>query len=173
MNHLIRPARKADATEILKIYTPYINNTAITFETEIPTIEEFTKRIETIQKHYPYLVCERDNQIIGYAYASQYRERSAYRYSIELSIYVDQKYRHQGIGTALYTHLFDTLQTYEFYTAYACITLPNESSIVLHQTFGFQEIGIFHHAGYKGGKWLDVIWMEKQLKKYDTPKQDK
>ena len=166
---LIRPITLADTTDILEIYSPYIKNTVITFETEIPTIEEFTARIESIKNNYPYLVCEMNGKVVGYAYASKHGERSAYRYSIDVSIYVDMNYQHNGIGKALYSHLFESLKSYDFYTAYACITLPNDKSIGLHKAFGFHEIGICHNVGYKLGEWLDVIWLEKQLKEYDTP----
>ena len=166
---LIRPITLADTTDILEIYSPYIKNTVITFETEIPTIEEFTARIESIKNNYPYLVCEMNGKVVGYAYASKHGERSAYKYSIDVSIYVDMNYQHNGIGKALYSHLFESLKSYDFYTAYACITLPNEKSINLHKAFGFHEVGTFHNVGYKMEKWLDVIWLEKQLKEYDTP----
>ena len=166
---LIRPAAQADAAGILQIYSTYIKNTVITFETEVPAIEEFTARIETIKNKYPYLVCETDGKIIGYAYASKHGERSAYKYSVDVSIYVDSDHQQKGIGTALYSNLFDTLKSYNVYTAYASITLPNEKSIRLHKAFGFHEIGICHNVGYKNGRWLDLIWLEKPLKQYDTP----
>lgn len=166
---LIRPVTTEDAKDILAIYSPYIENTVITFETEVPTIEEFTARIENIKSKYPYLVCETHGKVIGYAYASKHRERAAYKYSVDLSIYIDPDYQHKGIGKALYVRLFDALKPYDFYTAYAGITLPNEKSIGLHKALGFHEVGIFHNVGYKFGKWLDVIWLEKQLKEYDTP----
>ena len=172
MNMLIRPATLDDAPAILKIYTPYINNTVITFETEVPTIEEFKARIETIKSRYPYLVCEIDGEVIGYTYASKHRERAAYQYSIDVSVYVDSGYHHQGVGKALYTRLFELLQSYPFYTAYALITLPNEKSAGLHKLFGFHEVGIYHKVGYKFGEWLDIISLEKQLKPYDTPIQE-
>ena len=171
MELTIRPVKLSDAPEILEIYTPYIKNTPITFETQVPSLKSFQERMEKITQRYPYLVCEQEGKVVGYAYASQYRERAAYRYSIELSIYVDQSCQRQGIGKALYTQLFQQLKTYGFYTAYACITMPNENSVRLHQAFGFQKIGVFHNAGYKAGKWLDVLWMEKPLKEYGVPSQ--
>lgn len=166
---LIRPATLADAPGILEVYAPYIKDTVITFETEIPTVEEFTSRIEKIKENYPYLVCEINGKVIGYAYAAKHGERSAYKHSINVSIYVDMNYHHQGIGKALYSHLFESLKSYDFYTAYACITLPNDKSIGLHKAFGFHEVGTFHNVGYKMGKWLDVIWLEKPLKQYAPP----
>lgn len=169
MKLLIRPAEINDAQSILDIYSPYIRQTVITFETEVPTLSEFSKRVETILQNYPYLVCETSGKIVGYAYASRHRERAAYRYSTDLSIYVDMAYRHQGIGKRLYAELFKALESYPYYTAYASITLPNESSVGLHKAFGFQKIGVYHNVGYKAGKWLDVGWFEKPLKPYATP----
>ena len=166
---LIRPITLADAADILQIYSPYIENTIITFETEIPKIEEFTARIETIRQNYPYLVCEVDGKVVGYAYASRHQARSAFRYSVDVSIYVDLDYQRKGIGTALYSGLFEALKAYNYYTAYAMIALPNEKSIRLHKTFGFQETGTFHNVGYKHGRWIDVACLEKPLKPYDTP----
>ena len=166
---LIRPATLEDATAILEIYTPYIKNTAITFETEVPTIEEFTERIREIKSKYPYFVCEIDGKVVGYTYVSKHRERSAYKYSVEVSIYVDLNYHRKGIGKALYTHLFEALKKHNYYTVYSGITLPGEKSIGLHKTFGFHEIGTYHNVGYKNGRWHDVIWLEKPLKKYDKP----
>lgn len=169
MELFIRPVTPADAADILRIYTPYITGTAITFETEVPTLEAFSARIEGIRHKYPYFVCEADGVVAGYAYASKHRERAAYQYSIDVSIYVDAGYQSKGIGKTLYRHLFNALQSYPFYTAYASITLPNEKSVGLHRSFGFHEVGVYHNVGYKMGKWLDVIWLEKPLREYDTP----
>lgn len=170
---LIRPVTPADAADILRIYSPYIKNTAITFETEVPGMEEFAVKIETIKKKYPYLVCEIGGKTVGYTYAAEHGARSAYKYSVDVSIYVDLNYQHKGVGKALYANLFEALKAYEFYTAYASITVPNEKSVRLHKAFGFYEIGTCHNVGYKNGKWLDVIWLEKPLKQYGTPAAEK
>ncbi len=170
MNMLIRPVSKTDVADILAIYAPYITDTVITFETEVPTLEEFEERIEGIKKDFPYLVCEVDGRVAGYAYASKHRARSAYKYSVDVSIYVAPNYHHKGIGKALYKNLFEALNKYEYYSAYAGITLPNDKSIGLHKAFGFTEVGIYHNVGYKKGNWLDVIWLEKPLKEYGVPK---
>jgi phosphinothricin acetyltransferase len=169
MNTIIRPVSKDDAADILAIYAPYITDTVISFETKVPTLEDFSKRIEKIQNDYPYLVCEVDGKVVGYAYASKHRERAAYKYSVEVSVYVASDYHHKGIGKALYGRLFDALSEYNYYSAYAGITLPNDKSIGLHKSFGFVEVGIYHNIGYKDGKWLDVIWLEKPLKEYGIP----
>lgn len=169
MNIKIREATLIDAETILNIYAPYITDTCISFETETPTIREFTERMENFIKRYPYLVCEIDDKIVGYAYASKHRERAAYRYSADVSVYVEREYYRQGIGKALYTKLFDLLKEQGIYTVFAGITLPNKKSISLHKTFGFSEVGTYHNVGYKFGKWLDVMWLEKQLREYDKP----
>lgn len=169
MDMIIRPVSKEDAADILAIYAPYVTDTVISFETEVPTLEEFSKRIENTQKNYPYLVCELDGKVVGYAYASRHRERAAYRFSVEVSVYVALAHHHKGIGKALYERLFAALDGYNYYSAYAGITLPNEKSIGLHKSFRFTEVGIYHNIGYKDGKWLDVIWLEKPLKDYRVP----
>ena len=169
MNSIIRPLRQTDAANILAIYAPYVTDTTITFETSVPTLKEFSKRIENIQRNYPYLVCEVDGKVVGYAYASKHRERAAYQYSVEVSVYVASDYHHKGIGKELYKSLFAALDACNYYSAYAGITLPNDKSIGLHKSFGFVEVGIYHNIGYKDGKWLDVIWLEKPLKEYGIP----
>lgn len=172
MNLTIRPVSEMDVATILNIYAPYITDTVITFETEVPTIEDFTERILNIKEEYPYLVCEVEGKVVGYAYASKHRARSAYKYSVDISVYVEKSYHRKGIGKALYTELFRQLTDYDVYNAYAGITYPNEKSIGLHKTFGFKEVGIYHNVGYKDGRWLDVIWLEKQLKEYGTPQRE-
>lgn len=169
MNTMIRPVSKADAADILDIYSPYITDTVITFETEVPTIEEFAERIEYINNKLPYIVCEVEGRAVGYAYASKHRARSAYKYSVDVSIYVAPNYQNKGIGKTLYTNLFKMLNKYNYYSAYAGITLPNEKSIGLHKSFGFIEVGTYHNVGFKNGKWLDVMWLEKPLKEYGIP----
>jgi phosphinothricin acetyltransferase len=166
---IIRPVRIDDAADILAIYAPYITDTVISFETKVPTLEDFSKRIEKIQNDYPYLVCEVDGKVLGYAYASKHRERAAYRFSVEVSVYIAQEHHHKGIGKALYERLFAALDDYNYYSAFAGITLPNDKSIGIHKLFGFSEVGIYHNIGYKDGKWLDVIWLEKPLKEYGIP----
>ncbi|MCL2461258.1 MAG: GNAT family N-acetyltransferase [Defluviitaleaceae bacterium] len=165
----IRSATPADAGAILEIYAPFITGTCITFETEVPSIGEFAARIGSIAKSYPYLVSEMDGKIVGYAYASKHRERAAYRFSADVSVYVAPEYHRQGVGRALYTKLFDMLREQGIYTVFAGITLPNEKSAGLHKALGFIEVGVYHNVGYKLGKWLDVIWMGKALKEYDDP----
>lgn len=159
----IRFAQLSDAEELLRIYAPYVTDSVITFEYDVPSPIEFEKRMMDIQREYPYLVCEIDGNIAGYAYAHRHKERAAYGWNVELSIYLDHSYVGRGIGRALYTVLLKILQLQHVVNAYACITLPNEASMALHTSFGFTPVGVFSHTGYKFGKWLDVIWLEKAL----------
>ena len=168
-NEHIRIAVPGDAQEILNIYAPYITDTCISFETEVPTVEKFTERIISTIAEYPYLVYYLDNRIVGYAYASRYRERAAYKYSANVSVYVATEHHRHGIGKALYEKLFELLRSQSVYTIYAGITQPNEASMGLHKSLGFTEVGTYHNVGYKHGKWLDVTWLEKQLRDYDDP----
>lgn len=170
---IIRKAILSDAEAILGIYAPYITDTCISFETEVPAIGEFTDRIVNTMRLYPYLVCEYEGKIVGYTYASKHRERAAYKYSADVSVYVASEYQRQGIGRALYTKLFELLREQGVYTAYAGVTLPNDKSVGLLKSFGFKEVGVYHNVGYKHDKWLNVLWMEKPLMEYSVPKENK
>lgn len=109
-------------------------------------------------------MCEQNGEIIGYAYASRHGERAAYLHSADVSIYISPEYHGTGIGKALYKSLFEALYEYDYYMAYASITLPNEKSLGLHKSFGFKEVGVMHNVGYKQGKWLSLLWLEKPIK---------
>ncbi|MFI3205678.1 MAG: N-acetyltransferase family protein [Clostridia bacterium] len=163
----IRQANKNDSAEILAIYSKYIENTTISFELKVPSLEDFTKRVETISSSYPYLVYVENDKIKGYAYASKHKEREAYDYDVEVSIYLDQNCLSSGIGTELYSVLFDILPKQGFFNAYSGITVPNEKSENIHKKFGFSNIGIYEKTGYKFGKWLDVKWLHKKLKSHE------
>lgn len=149
-----------DSDEILEIYKPYIETTTITFEYDVPGKTEFRSRIETISRTLPYIVMIDDGKIIGYGYASRYRERKAYDWAVELSIYVKMGYSGKGIGSKLYIALINILKLLGYCRAYACITSPNPISVGFHKKHGFSVIGICHKAGYKFNTWLDIIWME-------------
>ena len=168
-NENIRFAVPGDAQEILSIYAPYVTDTCISFETEVPVVDQFTERISSTIAKYPYLVYCLDNRIVGYAYASRYRERAAYKYSADVSVYVAPEYHRHGIGKALYEKLFELLRAQSIYTIFAGITQPNEASMGLHLSLGFTEVGTYHNVGYKHGKWHDVTWLEKPLREYDHP----
>lgn len=166
MNHFIRLATMSDGEAILKIYAPYIRDTAVTFETEVPAVSEFSYRIESICKQYPYLVYLIDNEIVGYAYASKHRERAAYIYDVDVSIYVLPKYHGSRAAYKLYDCLFKILKELGYYNAYAGYTVPNNKSMIFHQKFGFTFIGTYHKTGYKFGKWHDVAWLEKIINEH-------
>ena len=166
---VIRFASLSDAEGILAVYAPFITDTCITFETEIPSVESFRERIRGIMAAYPYLVCEKNGVIVGYAYASRYNERAAYRYSVDVTVYAAGEYHGKDIGKQLYTRLFEILKERGFYTAFACITGENSKSVRFHASFGFVQVGEFHNAGFKHGRWHNIIWMEKPLREYTNP----
>ncbi len=159
----VRPAVKADAAALLEIYAPYVRETTITFEYEVPEPEEFAGRIEAIGAEYPYLVCELDGRIAAYAYGHRHMERAAYQWNAELSVYVDRGQLRRGIGRALYQAVLDILRLQNIQTVYAIVTSPNENSERLHAAMGFERRALFPQMGYKFGRWLDVAWFEKNL----------
>ena len=166
----IRSATPDDAAALAAIYAPYVRDTAITFEYEPPTVEEFRRRIEHVLSKYSYLVAESDGAIIGYAYAEAFRERPAYDWDVETSIYLDQSYRGQGFGRALYQELEKRLQQQGIRNLYACVTTsdtPNPlvppTSPAFHQALGYRKVGTFKACGYKFDQWFDITWFEKQL----------
>ena len=171
MKELIRFASPADAGRILAIYAPYITDTVISFEYDVPALADFTARVEKISSKYPYLVYERGGVVVGYAYASPYIERAAYDYTVDLSVYVDAAYCGQNIGECLYASLLDILAKQGFYNAYACITATNQNSLNFHKRMGFTDAGTHPLAGFKHGKWLDVCWYYNRLQADTNPPQ--
>lgn len=159
----IRLAELKDAQAILDIYAPYVLNTTLTFESVVPTLSEFETKMMQVQARYPWLVCSSEDTVVGFAYANEVRSRDAYRWNVELSIYLDENYHRRGIATALYTALFQILKMQGFVNLYAVITVPNEPSIALHRHFGFTEIGVHPKTGYKFGQWRDVVWMHLRI----------
>ena len=171
-NITIRPVSTADAGRLLEIYSYYVEETAVSFELETPTKEEFALRIERISKRYPYLVAEADGRIIGYAYAAQFKERAAYDKCVELTIYLDRNERRHGAGKALYGVLENALAEKGITNLYACIGVPAEgdsdygidrASERFHSRMGFNTCGEFHRCGYKFGRYYSMIWMEKLI----------
>jgi len=158
-----RLARPDDAAALLAIYKPYVEKTAITFEYDVPSLEDFEERIKTISADFPYLVAEEEGRILGYAYAGRYRERKAYDWVVELSIYLDENARGKGLGKALYERLLKLLAALNYQRAYACITVPNPGSIHFHEKLGFSPIGVFEASGYKFEKWYGIAWLELAL----------
>lgn len=159
---MIRFASLSDAEAILAIYAQYID-TSITFEYELPTLQAFRGRIRDISAVYPYLVREENGTILGYAYAHRYRERAAYQWGAELSVYVDRNAHGRGIGAGLYTAVMELLTLQGVRTVYGIVTQPNEKSDRLHAAMGFTPAGIVRRAGFKNGKWHDVITYEKAI----------
>lgn len=164
----IRFATLNDASGILTIYAPFITSSTVSFEYEVPTVAEFAGRIQTIQQQYPYLVAETNERISGYAYASKHRDRTAYQWSVETSVYIHPDGHRQGIARQLYTTLFDLLRQQGYYSAYAGITLPNLKSEAFHRTMGFEPVGVYKNIGYKMGAWHDVAWFQKPIQPYQV-----
>ena len=161
----IRLAKPLDAAALLAIYAPYVENTAITFEYDVPTVEDFANRIEKTLKKYPYLVAEEDGLILGYAYASTYYARAAYDWAVELSVYVSQDARGKGVGSKLYDELEGLLDQMGYMHFLACISLPNQDSLAFHAKRGYQQVAHFPKIGYKFERWHDIVWLQKSLEK--------
>lgn len=166
----VRDARLSDAERILEIYAYYVQNTAITFECEVPSLSDFQNRMKSKMKRYPYLVIEKEGKIQGYAYAGAFVGREAYNWSCELSIYLDPDARKCGLGRKLYETLEDRLKAMGILNLYACIGSPdtedkylNHNSAEFHAHLGFREVGKFRKCGYKFGNWYHMIWMEKVI----------
>jgi L-amino acid N-acyltransferase YncA len=156
-NHMIRPAGIGDAESIARIYNHYVLNTVATFEEQTVSVAEMAKRIEDVQSaSFPWLVCERANQTVGYAYAGKWHHRSAYRYSTECTVYLDPTVRGQGLATALYEALFAILHKKQMHTVIAVIALPNEASVALHEKFGLQQVAHLKEVGFKFNRRIDV-----------------
>ena len=169
-NITIRTATPADAEKLLEIYAPYVECTAITFEYDVPSLQEFTDRIETTLKKYPYLVAEQNGEILGYAYAGAFKARAAYARSVETSIYIKQGKKRAGLGTLLYNALEDALKQQGILNLHACISYPEtedeyltRDSVRFHEKRGYRLIGIFNQCGYKFNRWYSMVWMEKMI----------
>ncbi len=158
---MIRTATFADASAIAAIYAHYVYRTSITFVAEAPTAADFVARIS--DPRFPFLVAERNERVVGFIYASTFRTKAAYRWDVELSIYLAPGIEGQGIGSELMAECLEILTRQGFQNVYSCITLPGDRSVNLHKKFGFQELGVFPRTGYKMGQWHDVIWMGKAL----------
>lgn len=179
MELCIRPAVPADAESLLTIYAPYVTDTAITFEYDVPTIEDFRQRISHTLETYPYIVAEREGQVVGYAYAGPFHARPAYDWAVETSIYIDRNYRRQGIGKRLHEAFETSLQAMGILNLNACIAYPampdaylTRDSVAFHRHLGYSWIGEFHQCGYKFNRWYNMVWMEKIIGKH-TNKQER
>lgn len=166
----IRLATAADSSSILDIYSLYISNTSFTFETEVPSVQAFADRIESYLQSWPWLVCEIDGKIAGYAYATRHRERTAYQWCTESSIYIHDDFQRRGVAHALYAALFDILKIQGFRNIYAVINLPNDRSVAFHESCGFKYFATYEKVGYKLGKWKNVGWWRLILNEFgDEP----
>ena len=163
-------ATEADAKEILNIYAPYVTDTAITFEYDIPTVDEFSQRIKDTLQMYPYIIATENDQILGFAYASPFKKRVAYDWAVETTVYLKQDCRGKGIGKMLYLALEDILKRQNIINLNACIAYASSedkhldnTSASFHQRLGYKKVAHFTKCGYKFGTWYDMIWMEKML----------
>jgi L-amino acid N-acyltransferase YncA len=172
MEAIIRTATTADAAEIQAIYEPIVRDTVISFEIEPPTVAEMAERMKAIQQRFPWLVCELEGKVAGYVYASPHHERAAYQWSANVSVYIHEDFHRRGIGRALYTSLFALLKLQGFYNLYGGVTLPNAGSVGLHESMGFEPVGIYQKVGYKFGAWHDVGWWSLVLRPHDPEPTD-
>lgn len=172
----LRFATTADAAELVAIYAPYVTETAITFEYDVPSVSEFSQRIEETQKRYPYIVAECDGRIIGYAYAGAFKSRAAYDWAVETSIYVERDDRGHGTGTLLYEALESILALQGITNVNACITYAEKEdehvthgSVNFHRKHDYHLVGRFSRCGYKFDTWYDMVWMEKFIGEHKVP----
>lgn len=166
----IRIATEQDAEALLEIYAPYVENTAITFEYSVPTVQEFTQRIRHVLERYPYLVAEREGKIAGYAYAGTFKERAAYDWSVETTVYVREDQKRTGVGRELYEMLEKLLALQNIQNLNACIAYLEvedqyltHNSVQFHEHLGYRLVGEFYKCGYKSGRWYNMVWMEKHI----------
>jgi L-amino acid N-acyltransferase YncA len=165
----VRDARAADAEACAAIYAPYVQATAISFETLAPSVVEMGARIASAQSTHAWLVLEENQQVVGYAYGSQFKERAAYRWACEVSVYVAPGRLRNGAGRTLYEALLARLAARGFRTAVAGMTLPNPGSEGLHRALGFEPVGTYRRIGWKYGRWYDVAWVQRALVTGDGP----
>ena len=173
---VIRAATVSDAHELLAIYAPYVTDTAITFEYSVPSIEEFEQRMRSTLEKYPYLVAEQDGKIVGYAYATAFRVRAAYIWSVETSIYVRGDAKRRGIGAALYAALEERLAKQHITNIYACIAVPcgedpylTRDSVRFHERLGYRHVGEYEKCANKFGRWYSMVMMEKIIADHSDP----
>ena len=168
-----------DAQDLLNIYSYYVENTAITFEYDVPSLQEFQQRIENTLKTYPYLIAKIGDEIVGYTYASPFHARKAYSWCVETSIYVDHHYQKNGIGKKLYDALEKILKMQNITNLNACIAIPAQdnpyvdfNSVDFHHHLGYEQVGKFHQCGYKFHQWFHIMWMEKMIGEHLTNQED-
>ena len=169
-NYIIRPVKVSDAPRLVEIYSHYVKNTAVSFEYEVPSVEEFVQRIENFSKKYPYLVCTDGENILGYVYASAYSSREAYNWTVQTSIYVDKNCRRQGVGSLLYSELEKKLKEIGIVNLLAGVAYCEEDdeyltfdSYKFHLREGYRLAGRLNTVGKKFNKWYDLLWMQKEI----------
>ena len=160
---MIRPVKISDAKEICNIYNHYVTQSIITFEESCVSVDEMESRITEVTTELPWLVYEENKQVMGYSYASHWKSRSAYRYSVESTVYVDPSFTNQKIGALLYSDLIEILRGKNFHSVIGGIALPNEPSVKLHEKLGFEEVAHFKEVGWKFEKWIDVGYWQLNL----------
>lgn len=166
---MIRLADERAAAAVQAIYAPYVRETAISFETEPPSVEEIAARMRAVLAYAPWLVCEREGRVVAYAYAGRFHARAAYQWTVETTVYVDGAHRRAGVGRALYGALLDALRLQGFRTAVGIIAVPNPPSVGLHERLGFRRDGLLPAIGYKRGRWHDVGWWRLELQTLGDP----
>ena len=159
----IRDAKRSDVPAMLAIYAPFVEHTAVSFEYDVPTEAEFARRLEEHQAAFPWLVCEEDGKVMGYAYAGRAFERAAYGWNAEISCYLAPEIRGKGVGRRLYARIEEILTRLGYYKLFAVVTSANAPSVAFHRALGFRDAACFRNVGYKQGHWYDVLWLEKTL----------
>lgn len=165
----IRTATAADVPAMLSIYDVFVRHTAVSFEYETPTVEEFTRRLDEHLAEFPWLVYEENGQVLGYAYAGRAFERAAYRWNAEISCYLAPSARRRGVGRQLYAVIEDSLRKQGIRKVFAVVTSANEASIAFHRAIGYHDAARFENVGFKLGQWYDVLWLEKQINAFGVP----
>jgi L-amino acid N-acyltransferase YncA len=165
----VREAREDDAQACAAIYAPYVRETAVSFESEPPTPAQMAERIAAARSTHSWVVIEDGGRVVGYAYGSPHQKRAAYRWSCEVSIYLEPGRRRTGAGRALYEALFERLAARGYRMAVAGMTLPNEASVGLHRALGFEPVGVYRRIGFKLGAWHDVAWVQRPLSGGEDP----
>ncbi|HEX7491641.1 MAG TPA: GNAT family N-acetyltransferase [Candidatus Limnocylindrales bacterium] len=164
MSWIIRDAvPEVDADACRAIYAPYVREASVSFEEQVPTVDDFRGRIEVARASHAWLVLEDAGVVVGYAYASQHRTRAAYRWAVDVTVYVAQSHHRRGAGRSLYAELFTRLRQLGYQVACAGITLPNEGSVGLHRAMDFEPVGVYKRIGWKAGAWRDVAWFQLEL----------
>lgn len=169
MSFQLRFVQESDVAAIAEIYRPYVENTSISFEYDAPSSEEFLQRIRSTTAEFPWIVCLFDNEIIGYAYAISHRNRTAYQWAADVTIYFSETFHRKGLAKITYETLFSLLTLQGIHTLLAGITIPNEKSIGFHSSLGFKLLGTYTNIGYKFGKWHDTQWFQRPISDYTTP----